>query len=111
MNLPIPPSPEVLRDKLDTVTAQGLLHPDALEPPPSPCVCVCRMDEARAYCLGCLRTLDELRAWGKADAATKRAIWEQVRIRSGQQAAAGDGCSAASCAGPQTTPAAPPAVA
>ena len=81
MNLPIPPSLDVLRDKLDTITAQGLLQPDALEPPPSPCVCVCRMDEARQYCQGCWRTLDELRAWGKADAATKRAIWEQVRIR------------------------------
>ena len=84
--LAIPPSPEVLRHKLDTVTAQDLLRADATEPPPSPCVCVCRMDAQRQYCLGCLRTLDELRAWGTADAATKRHIWLQIAQRSAHTA-------------------------
>jgi hypothetical protein len=31
--------------------------------PPSPCVSVCQMDPMTGYCVGCLRTLDEIRDW------------------------------------------------
>jgi predicted Fe-S protein YdhL (DUF1289 family) len=48
---------------------------------PSPCVSVCKMDEARLYCQGCLRTLDELRAWGNLDNSAKRAVWQLVEAR------------------------------
>lgn len=35
----------------------------------SPCIDICRMDEASGWCEGCLRTLDEIAAWGSlADA-------------------------------------------
>lgn len=78
----IPAAPPALLDKLQTVAAQGLLRPDASEPPPSPCVNVCRMDAQRQYCIGCLRTLDELRAWGASDADAKRAIWGHIQQRS-----------------------------
>ena len=37
----------------------------------------------RARCVGCLRTLDELRCWGKADATAKRHIWQQIQQRCG----------------------------
>lgn len=40
------------------------------------------MDTAQQYCVGCLRTLDELCAWGAADASIQRLIWERVRQRS-----------------------------
>jgi len=30
---------------------------------PSPCVSVCRLDDATGYCLGCRRTIDEIRDW------------------------------------------------
>ena len=30
---------------------------------PSPCVKVCVLDEERGYCIGCLRTLDEVCDW------------------------------------------------
>ena len=31
--------------------------------PPSPCVSVCTIDDATGWCLGCARTLDEIRDW------------------------------------------------
>lgn len=77
----IPPAPEALLHKLRTVDQKNLLDPTAPQPVPSPCVSVCRMDEARQYCVGCLRTLDELRAWGSSDDAAKRDIWQSVRAR------------------------------
>lgn len=77
----IPPAPKTLLHKLRTFDQHYLQSLDASATVPSPCVSVCKMDEARAYCMGCLRTLDELRAWGNADAATKCEIWQRVRAR------------------------------
>ena len=31
--------------------------------PPSPCVSICRLDETTGYCVGCFRTIDEIREW------------------------------------------------
>ena len=31
--------------------------------PESPCVNICRMDAQNHYCIGCWRTLDEIRQW------------------------------------------------
>jgi predicted Fe-S protein YdhL (DUF1289 family) len=41
---------------------------------PSPCINVCRMDEATGWCAGCLRTLDEIAAWSTLEDAAKRAV-------------------------------------
>ena len=51
------------------------------EPVPSPCVSVCKMDAERVFCTGCLRTLDELRAWSTLDNAGKRAVWQLIEGR------------------------------
>ena len=40
----------------------------------SPCIGVCRIG-ADGLCEGCLRTLDEIIAWSKADDDFKRAVW------------------------------------
>lgn len=48
---------------------------------PSPCVNVCRMNEATGYCEGCLRTLDEIAAWGMLSDLAKRAVWKQLHRR------------------------------
>ena len=48
---------------------------------PSPCVSVCKMDAARRYCQGCLRTIDEIRAWSTLDHAAKRAVWQLIEAR------------------------------
>ncbi len=31
---------------------------------PSPCVAVCKLDAGTGHCLGCWRTIDEIRRWG-----------------------------------------------
>jgi predicted Fe-S protein YdhL (DUF1289 family) len=31
--------------------------------PASPCIAVCRLDEATGFCEGCYRTIDEIRDW------------------------------------------------
>ena len=47
----------------------------------SPCISVCQMDEDSGLCVGCLRTLDEIARWGRADAAFKRAVWRNIESR------------------------------
>ncbi|BDT69315.1 hypothetical protein os1_35050 [Comamonadaceae bacterium OS-1] len=41
----------------------------------SPCVGVCQMDVAGQFCIGCLRTLDEISAWRRLDGAGRLAVW------------------------------------
>lgn len=48
---------------------------------PSPCVGVCRLDEARLYCEGCQRTMREIARWPYADDAERRAIVDGLRER------------------------------
>jgi uncharacterized protein len=50
-------------------------------PVPSPCTNVCCMDERAGWCEGCLRTLDEIGAWGALDDAGKRAVWAALEVR------------------------------
>lgn len=47
----------------------------------SPCVAICQMDAAGQLCTGCLRTLDEIIAWGTLDAPGKRAVWALIAQR------------------------------
>ena len=56
--------------------------PTALSSPvPSPCVSLCKMNRDSGLCEGCLRTLDEIIAWGKADDDFKRTVWAQLPQR------------------------------
>ena len=48
---------------------------------PSPCVSVCRMDAASGLCEGCMRTLDEIAAWGMMDNVSRRAVWKLIEQR------------------------------
>ena len=48
---------------------------------PSPCINVCRMDSASGLCQGCLRTIDEIAAWGTMDDDGKRAVWQRLEQR------------------------------
>jgi len=41
------------------------------------------MTPDRSHCEGCFRTLDEIRAWSRADAPQRRAIWAQLLQRAG----------------------------
>lgn len=54
------------------------------KPVPSPCINVCEMDPASGFCRGCMRTINEIVAWGSAPDEYKRAVWEQIRAREQQ---------------------------
>lgn len=41
---------------------------------PSPCVSICQIDSANDRCIGCQRTLDEIRDWPILTADEKRAV-------------------------------------
>lgn len=49
--------------------------------PASPCIGICRMDEATGWCEGCLRTLDEIAVWGSLGPAARELIWQQLPER------------------------------
>ena len=47
----------------------------------SPCIKVCSMDAATGLCVGCLRTIDEIAAWGALDEQARREIWQRLPAR------------------------------
>lgn len=67
---------ELLHERLNAVRAA-----DPQEELPSPCIGVCRLDEARDWCAGCLRTREELRVWRGLDAAGRREVWSRIEAR------------------------------
>lgn len=52
-----------------------------MSPVPSPCINVCRMDARTGFCTGCLRTIDEIAAWGRLDDDSKRRVWALLPAR------------------------------
>ena len=50
----------------------------------SPCVGVCLIDEQTGLCEGCLRTLDEVAAWGSSTAPQRREILAAIERRRGR---------------------------
>lgn len=58
----------------------SLAQPPVL-PVPTPCIGVCKIDEASGLCLGCARNKDEIGAWQQADPDYKRAIWAMLPPR------------------------------
>lgn len=53
----------------------------------SPCIGVCSMDDLTGYCLGCYRTLDEIKQWWDMDNTAKAAV---VKTATEREAAAFD---------------------
>lgn len=52
-----------------------------MEPVPSPCIEVCRLDPAGELCTGCGRTLAEIGAWSTASEEERRKIVARARER------------------------------
>ena len=78
------PSNPVSPDAFNPLTLERAMRfaaPGA--PVPSPCVGVCKMDEASGLCNGCLRTIDEIVAWGQSNDAARRRIWRSIEERQG----------------------------
>jgi predicted Fe-S protein YdhL (DUF1289 family) len=46
----------------------------------SPCIDVCRLD-ARGFCIGCRRTINEISEWPAASEARRREILRAVALR------------------------------
>jgi predicted Fe-S protein YdhL (DUF1289 family) len=57
------------------------LPPEQQTPVPSPCISLCKMSPVTGLCEGCLRTIDEIVAWGTAPDEFKRAVWGEIRRR------------------------------
>jgi predicted Fe-S protein YdhL (DUF1289 family) len=47
----------------------------------SPCVSICRIVPETGYCEGCLRTIDEIAAWGSMTSAERQTVWLALRAR------------------------------
>ena len=74
---------ELLASHARRIGAAGHFGARSHEPVPSPCISVCRMSPDRSHCEGCFHTLDEIRIWGGADSAVRRAVWAQLLLRAG----------------------------
>jgi predicted Fe-S protein YdhL (DUF1289 family) len=53
----------------------------------SPCINVCKLDQVTGLCAGCLRSIDEIRAWRDASLEQKKAILDAASERRQRQAA------------------------
>ncbi len=49
--------------------------------PGSPCTSVCRIEPTTGWCEGCMRTIDEIAAWGTMSVADKRRVWADLAQR------------------------------
>lgn len=78
------PHQAALQAKVQTVQASGAWQEGAAQAPASPCIGVCQLDAQQHYCVGCLRNLPELQAWGRADAQGQRVIWQRILARAAQ---------------------------
>jgi predicted Fe-S protein YdhL (DUF1289 family) len=47
----------------------------------SPCIGLCRIDDATALCLGCARTRDEIALWREVSPESRRKIWAGLPAR------------------------------
>ena len=47
----------------------------------SPCVAVCRLHSDGSYCLGCLRTIEEIGAWGSYSASERDVVLRELDAR------------------------------
>lgn len=59
---------------------------DSAPPVASPCISVCRIDDASGLCVGCLRTLDEIAAWSALGDDARRDVWRAIGRRRAMQA-------------------------
>jgi predicted Fe-S protein YdhL (DUF1289 family) len=58
---------------------------------PSPCISVCRIEEGSGLCLGCRRTVEEIRDWIILAPEEKRAVLARIaerKQRTGESGAA-----------------------
>ncbi len=47
----------------------------------SPCVGICKLDNATGYCIGCARTGDEIAEWSSQTPVWRAAVWDALPAR------------------------------
>jgi predicted Fe-S protein YdhL (DUF1289 family) len=47
----------------------------------SPCINICVLDPTTGWCKGCMRTIDEIAAWGSLDDDAKRGVLARLPLR------------------------------
>jgi len=57
----------------------------AVRPVGSPCIDVCRMDQTRSYCEGCLRMREEIKAWKSLSDSEKLTMLDRLSERNGER--------------------------
>lgn len=83
--------------RLDDVSTQGLelqartramlraraaiVASEPVAEPPSPCLSVCCMSPDDGLCAGCLRTIDEIAAWGSMALSQRHEVWQAIARR------------------------------
>jgi len=68
----------------------------------SPCTSVCKIDASTGWCAGCLRTIDEIAAWGSLDDRAKSAVWKRLPARRAERDRLAAGAISAPIAGADT---------
>ncbi len=48
---------------------------------PSPCISVCQIDDAKGWCIGCYRSIDEIRDWPILSAGQKLELLDRLAAR------------------------------
>ena len=67
----------------DALAALAELARATDQPVPSPCISICRIDADSGLCVGCLRSIDEIIAWGRQTDNEKRGVWRLITQRAG----------------------------
>jgi predicted Fe-S protein YdhL (DUF1289 family) len=49
--------------------------------PPSPCISVCQIDPVTGWCVGCRRTIDEIRDWIISTPDERQRILDHLALR------------------------------
>jgi len=57
---------------------------------PTPCIAVCRIDDRTGLCLGCYRSIDEIRDWPILTAEERTAVLKEVAGRKAPNLSSGD---------------------
>tara|TARA_R110002072_G_scaffold19040_11_gene70568 strand:- start:2958 stop:3206 length:249 start_codon:yes stop_codon:yes gene_type:complete len=52
---------------------------------PSPCISVCQMDPQQDYCVGCLRSIAEIRDWMIMNKTQKESVLAAIATRAAAQ--------------------------
>lgn len=71
----------LMRDKLSRQQRRDERMRLLASGPPSPCISVCQMDPMTGYCVGCTRTIDEIRDWIISTPDERDAILARINER------------------------------